>query len=61
MGAAFAFSLSVLGSLGYDMLVFRRSFPYSLRDILFIRAADVSRITGLVRQGSGFRFFFKGR
>jgi O-antigen/teichoic acid export membrane protein len=61
MGAAFAFSLSVLGSLGYDMLVFRRSFPYSLRDILLIRAADVSRITGLVRQGSGFRFFFKER
>jgi O-antigen/teichoic acid export membrane protein len=41
---ALAFSLSNLLSLGYDLRIFKKAFSYGLRDVLWIRKADVKMI-----------------
>lgn len=49
LAAAYAFSVAVLGSLSYDMLVFRRFLRFSLKDVLLVHRRDLDYIVSFIR------------
>jgi O-antigen/teichoic acid export membrane protein len=48
-GIALAFSMSGILSLAYDLWVFRKFFPFHVKEILFIRRTDVKILQRFLR------------
>jgi O-antigen/teichoic acid export membrane protein len=49
-GAAVAFSLASLASMGYDCFVFRKLTPYRLRDLLLVQGPDWRTLRDFARR-----------